>query len=147
MNLIADMLKPKWSFLLLLFCGSLNIFSLHSCKKGDDPNELPGIALRMGTDYTSTDFPANKNQSFKVGIIATGADANDTLVRFTAHISVNGQKDSTLIDEIIPPSSRYSYSRDIQLITGKTAGEEKYIFIVHNKNGKSKGISLRAFVN
>ncbi|MBS1781115.1 MAG: hypothetical protein JST70_17445 [Bacteroidetes bacterium] len=122
--------------LLLVAC-----LCFSSCKKEEDEGKLPNISFKTDAGYTSGDATVAKNTAVKIGIVASKAEDNDLLTKFTIVRSVNGGADSTMYTEDLAGSKGDNYSYDLSTST-TTAQSEKYTFSVVNKDGLINKVSL-----
>ena len=116
------------------------ILFISSCKK--DEGKLPNIAFKTVAGYISANGSVPHDSVFVVGITASKAESNDVLKTFTATKSFNGGADSTIYTETLSGSLGDNYSKDLPIMSGHTAGTEKYTFTVVNKDGLKNSVSV-----
>lgn len=118
--------------------------SLSSCKKDEDEGKLPNIAFNTGTGYTHTDATVAKDSSLKIGIIASKAESNDVLTKFTVvqTIGTTSTTDSTVYTENLSGSNGDNYNHDYTFKAPSAATKEKLTFTVVNRDGLTNSVSL-----
>lgn len=118
---------------------------LSSCEK--DEGKLPNIAFKTTSGYTSADKTVSTNTTLTVGITASKSEDKDVLKTFDASKSLNGGTATSFYSETLSGTQGDSYTKDLQITTGSTAGTEKYTFTVVNKDGLKNAVSFTLTVN
>ena len=135
------MKKPVPGF---LFCGIAIAAIISSCKsKGsDDAMILPKIMLKTDAGYSARDTNVAGGTALLTGIIANKTESNDVLKIFSITRSLDGGAASTVYNENLTAAQGDTYSKDYQIVTRSTAGTEKYIYTISNRDGLVNNISL-----
>ena len=122
--------------------------SLSSCKKDEDEGKLPNIAFNTSAGYTSSDVTVAKDSSLKIGIIASKAESNDVLQKFTIVQSTitSTTVDSTVYSEALSGSNGDNYSHDYSYKAPSSAAKQKLTFTVVNRDGLTNSVSLTVTV-
>jgi hypothetical protein len=115
-------------------------FFFASCKK--DEGKLPDISFKTGAQYTAKNDTMQVGDTILVGINAAKTEKNDVLISFDGSVSVNNGPVASFVSEQLSGSNGDNYTKDMTIVTGKTAGTEKYIFTIVNKDGLRNQVSF-----
>ena len=134
--------------LYLLAIAIAIITTVYSCKNNDE-GKLPNIAFKTGAGYTSRDTIVTAGDSVKVGIIASKAEENDPLIRFTVAQSWDSSPDTTIYTENLSGALGDNYNKETFIHTRNLTGthSEKYTFTVINRDGLTNSVSLTLTVH
>jgi hypothetical protein len=122
----------KKSILLSAILLSLCLFS---CKKKKvDKHIPPDVSLKSGTKYITGDITLHKQDTVKIGIIATKTE--DDLKSYNASYAYDGATSTTTFYNYYLESGESEYyEKDLQIITRNQAGTEKWILSIVDRDG------------
>jgi len=135
------MKKTIYLFGLLLLAGA-TVFT--SCKKDDDEEPAvdltPNMTFIGGAGYTDTDASMAPSSTFKVGINASeNATSKSDIASFVVVRTFNNTPTTVFEDNSINEAT-YTWEQD--LISNTQTGEERWTFIVTDKDGIKKELSF-----
>lgn len=132
----------KLNFFYIL--GSLVLLLSASCKKDEDKQIPPDISFKTGAGYVSSSTVLHTNDTILVGINASKTEDKDLLTHFVATQQYDTNDATTIVNENF---NEDTYSKDMTIITRKTAGIEKYTYTIINRDGLTNTISIILTVN
>jgi|SRR3954463_2706289 len=132
----------KFNFLCSL--GLLAVLFSASCKKEEDKQIPPDLSFKTGAGYVSANTTLHVNDTILVGINAAKTEDKDLLTHFIATQQYDANVATTIINESF---NEDTYSKDMTIITRKTAGIEKYTYTIINRDGLTQTISIVLTVN
>lgn len=107
-------------------------FVISSCEK--DEHVPPNVSLKTGAGYTSTDAAVAKGTAVTVGFVAEKTE--DELKTFNVSYALNGATTTTTAETVTLSSSEEDhYEKDYTFTTQNTAGTEKWIFTITDRDG------------
>lgn len=124
--------------------GLLVILFSSSCKKDEDKQIPPDISFKTDAGYVSTNTTLHTNDTILVGINASKTEDKDLLTHFVATQQYDANAPTTIVNENFDLDT---YSKDMTIITRKTAGIEKYTYTIINRDGLTNTISIVLTVN
>lgn len=110
------------------------IIMASSCKKNTDAHIPPELTLKTGGNYTSGDRSIMHGDSVLVGIVITKKE--DDLRTLNFSYAYDGSSTTTTLQTITMTAAEYGgYDHDFWIHTRNTAGTEKWIFTVTDRDG------------
>jgi hypothetical protein len=128
---------------LLALLSIALIIAFSSCKKNTDAHIPPDLAFKTGGAYTSGDRTITQGDSIKVGIIITKKE--DDIKNLNISYAYDGNTSTTTSQNVVMTAAEYGgYDHDFWITTRNTAGTEKWIFTVTDRDGNlaQKSITL-----
>ncbi|MCB0431429.1 MAG: hypothetical protein H6585_10300 [Flavobacteriales bacterium] len=136
-------MKTSVTSLLAMACLATTL--LTSCKKETDPHIPPDVVFKTGAGYTSSDATVGMNDTLLVGITATKTE--DDLKSYNISYAYDGTTTTTTFYNYLMQASEYTgYSKDTTLITRNTAGTEKWVFSIVDRDGNITQLTLNLTV-
>jgi hypothetical protein len=128
------------TFLSLTAIAAILVLTVFSaCDKG----KLPNISFKTGGSYLSADKTVAKGDTVLIGIKASKAEDADVLKTYNESVYYDGSSTATSLDnQSLSGGQGDSYEKDVQVVTRKQAGTEKYTFTVVNRDGLTNSVSL-----
>ena len=135
-------IKNKTITLLLALAAVT--FSLTSCEK--DAHTPPDLVFITTAGYTSADATVGVSDTLLVGITATKTE--DELKTYNVSYAYDGATTTTTAyNYTLTTSEEDSYSKDYQVITRSTAGTEKWVFTITDRDGNIASKTINLTVN
>jgi hypothetical protein len=106
-----------------------------SCKKKKaDPHVPPDVEFKTGGNYVSGDKAIAKGDTILVGIIATKTE--DDLKSYNVSFYYDGNTSGTTFHNYLMTSGEAeSFSQDIRIGARNTAGNERWVFSIVDRDG------------
>lgn len=105
-----------------------------ACKKKKDPHVPPDVVFKTGAGYTSANATVSLGDTLKVGIVATKTE--DDLKSYNASYAYDGASSTTTFyNYYLTAAEANSYSKDLELYCRNTAGTERWVFSIVDRDG------------
>ncbi|MDI1354734.1 MAG: hypothetical protein PSX36_07440 [bacterium] len=125
----------------------VSVILLSSCKKKKaDPHTPPIMEFKTGAGYTTGDKTVAKSDTLLVGITATKTE--DNLKSYNvSFIYDGGSTSTTFYNYLLTADEANGYSKDIKIVARNSAGNEKWIFSVVDRDGNITQKTINLVVN